>query len=131
MKILIIEDSEIKRNELIDFLTSICNIEFEFCEYLYDALRYIDDNENEISGIILDLGLQKAEDMPQTYGIYVGLDVVYELKRSKINIPVLINSTTFAGILDEYPFIFGQRMQMENYDMLEKFVTFLRQREEQ
>ena len=131
MKILIIEDSEFKRNELIGFLTPMGNIEFEFCEYLYDALRYIDENKKEISGIILDLGLQKAEDMPQTYGLYVGLEVVYELKRRKFNIPVLINSTTFAGMLDEYPFIFGQRMQMENYNMLEKFVTFLMQREEQ
>jgi len=129
LKVLIVEDQEFKRTNLTTFLQKR-NIDFEICEYLNDALRYIYKNTKDISGIILDLGLQSSRDYDD-YSLYRGLDLVIELKRKRWDIPVLINSTTEVGILDEYPFIFGQRTIIESYEMLEKFITFLTQREEQ
>lgn len=129
MKVLIVEDSESKRKQLTDFLTRE-SIEFETCEYVNDALRYIYYNKENISGIILDLGLQWAMD-DNDYALDRGLDIVYELDRINLNIPILINSTTFVGMLDEYPFVYGQRTKMESYEMLEKFITFLKEKKEQ
>lgn len=129
MKVLIVEDLKFKRNQLIDFLKKK-NIEFEVCEYVNDALRYIYINKEDISGIILDLGLQTSADN-NDHALDRGLDIVYELDRINLNIPILINSTTFVGMLEEYPFIYGQRTKMESYEMLEKFINFLTNEKEQ
>ena len=74
MNIFIVEDQELKRKELTDFLTSK-EIKFETCEYVYPALRYILANREDISGIILDLGLQSAPDI-HDLNPYKGFDVV-------------------------------------------------------
>ncbi len=129
MKVLIVEDLESKRKQLTDFLTKEA-IEFEICEYVKDALRYIYFNKENISGIILDLGLQWAID-DNDYAEDNGLDIVYELDRINLNIPILINSITLVDVLDKYPFVYGQRTVMESYEMLEKFITFLKEKEEQ
>ena len=130
MKILIVEDSMCKREQLVEFLEKE-KVEFEVCEYVNTALRYIRANKANVAGIILDLGL---ESMPGAYDAnpYRGLDVVREMKRLKLDIPVLINSTTELEMVSaEYPCVFGHRIEMDDYDSLESFVSFLRQREEQ
>ena len=129
MKVLIVEDLESKRKQLTDFLTKEA-IEFEICEYVRDALRYIYFNKENISGIILDLGLQWAID-DDDYAEDSGLDIVYELDRINLNIPILINSTTIVDVLDKYSFIYGQRTVMESYEILEKFINFLKNGKEQ
>ena len=119
-----------KREQLVEFLEKE-KVEFEVCEYVNTALRYIRANKENIAGIILDLGL---ESMPGAHDAnpYKGLDVVNEMKRIKIDIPVLINSTTEVEMVSaEYPCVFGHRTEMDDYDSLESFVSFLRQREEQ
>lgn len=131
MKLLIIEDDSFKRNQIIDFLKEK-GVEYEIFEYLNPVLRYIsEDKGNNISGIILDLGLQMFKDSPETYSLYSGLDLIYELKRLRLEIPVLINSTTDIGMLTDYPFVYGQRTKIYDYQMLEEFITFLTEREEQ
>ena len=129
MKVLIVEDLKFKRNQLIDFLNKK-NIEFEVCEYVNDALRYIYFNKENISGIILDLGLQTSADS-NDHALDRGLDIVYELDRINLNIPILINSTTIVDVLDKYSFIYGQRTVMESYEILEKFINFLKNGKEQ
>lgn len=130
MRIFILEDAIFKREQITDFLEAK-NIEFETSEYILPALKFIAKNKNYISGIILDLGLQNSEDSPETYSLYKGLDVIRELSRKKINIPILINSSTEVRLLNSYPFIYGQRKQIDDYQILENFINFLRQREEQ
>ena len=130
MKILVIEDDIYKREQITNFLDSKA-ISYNVTEYLNSALNYIYENTINISGIILDLGLPIFENDPDTYSLYRGLEVIYELDRKKINIPVLINSNTFVGMLDEYPFVYAQRTKINNYQMLEDFVSFLTKREEQ
>lgn len=129
-KILIVEDMPDKRDQLIQFLNKE-NIEFEVCEYVNHALRYISANRDSIAGIILDLGL---ETLPGSYDftLYRGLDVADEMKRLKLDIPILINSTTELEMAtSEYPNIFGHRTEMDDYETLENFVSFLRERDKQ
>ena len=129
MTIFIVEDQELKRKELTDFLTSN-EIKFETCEYVYPALRYILANREDISGIILDLGLQSAPDV-HDLNPYKGLDVVNELDRKNINIPILINSSTEVDMLGVYSSVYGQKYETNDFEILEEFITFLSQREEQ
>ena len=129
-KILIVEDCLYKRIQLVDFLKEK-EIEFEVCIFVYQALRSIRANKENIAGIILDLGL---ETMPGACDAtpYRGLEVVRELIRKRLNIPVLINSTTEVEISKEdYPFFFGHRTDMNDYEILEDFISFLKTREEQ
>lgn len=130
MKIFIIEDAIFKREQITDFLEAK-NIDFEISEYARPGLRYIIKNKNEISGIILDLGLQNSKDSPESYNLYKGLDIVKELFRKSIKIPVLINSSTEVDSLENYPFVYGQRKEIDNYQILENFVSFLKQKMEQ
>ena len=130
-KILIVEDSIFKREQITDFLDEK-GIEYDFVEYLNPALIYIFGSQNDISGIILDLGLQYFKDSsPESYNLLRGMDVVRELKRKKMDIPVLINSSTKVPRIEYYPSIYGQRTKIDDYTILEEFVTFLKQREEQ
>ena len=130
MKILVLEDAVFKREQITDFLDEK-GVEYEVAEYLNPALKYIFGSKKEISGIILDLGLAMAKKLPETYSLHRGLDLIYELDRRKIEISILINSSTFVGMLDEYPFVYGQRTKIDNYQILEDFISFLKQREEQ
>ena len=129
MKILVVEDDKTKRENVESFLKSE-KIEYHTCEYVNETLRYIIANKNEISGIILDLGLYRFKDGP--YERYNGLEILSEMQRKKIDISVLINSTTEVGMIDEdYPVVWGQRTRILNDELLEKFVTFLREKAEQ
>ena len=129
MKILIVEDSRDKKDQLINFLNKN-NIEFEICEYLNDALRYIYEDSKNISGIILDLGLERDKSDPE-YEQYMGLELVEETERIKLNIPILINSTTEVEMISTYSSVYADRTDMDDYDTLENFISFLRTREEQ
>ena len=129
MKIIVIEDEEFKRDEITSFLTKH-NIEFEIFEYVYPALRYILGNKDGISGIILDLGLQSSPSMFDR-SLYRGFDVVKELNRKKLDIPILINSSTEVDMIDSYPSVFGQKHEMYDDETLDSFIRYLRKREEQ
>ena len=128
MKILVLEDAIFKREQITDFLKEK-NIPYQVIEYLNPALKYVFESKEEISGIILDLGLQLFKDAPETYSLYRGLDLVYELARTNLEIPVLINSSTDVGMLTDYPFVYGQRTKVNNYQILEDFINFLKQNE--
>ena len=128
MKILIVEDNETKRDNIESFL-EFQRIKYHTCEYVNETLRYIIKHKNDISGIILDLGLNLFKD--SSYDRYNGLTILSEMQRKKINIPVLINSTTEVGMIDEdYPFVWGQRTRIEDDYFLKKFITFLEERKE-
>ena len=129
MKIFILEDAVFKRDQIIEFLETR-HIGYEASSYARPALRYILKNKNEISGIILDLGLQNSKDSPESYGILKGLDVISELHRKSIHIPVLINSSTEVDT-SKYPFIYGQRKEIDNDQILEDYISFLNQRKKQ
>ena len=129
MKILVVEDDIFKRENVESFLESQ-KIEYHTCEYVNETLCYIIKHKNDISGIILDLGLYRFKN--GSYDRYNGLEILSEIQRIKIEIPVLINSTTEVGMIDEdYPFVWGQRTRIENDEFLKKFVSFLKEKEMQ
>lgn len=129
MKIFVVEDDAYKREEITEYLDKN-DIEYEVCEYVNPALRYIVANKEKICGIILDLGLQRAPDI-NALNPYGGLDIVNELKRKKIDIPILINSSTEVDMIEAYPSVYGQKFELNDYEVLDNFLSFLRRREEQ
>jgi len=129
MKILVIEDDIFKREQITDFLEEK-NIEYEAYAYVNPALRYILQNKEKISGIILDMGLPSFKDS-KDYTLIKGMDIIKELYRKRLYIPVLINSSRDLSIFEMHSFVFGQRTEIGNYQILEDYISFLKQREKQ
>lgn len=92
MKILIVEDDDFKWYSLYCMLM-VKSIDQVRIKSVNSALKYIYEHQNDVSGIILDLGLTTFDDSSD-YDDFRGLDLVKELTRKGINIPILINSTT-------------------------------------
>ena len=129
MKIIIIDDDVFKREQITDFLEEL-KIEYKCFLYTNPALRYILKNKENISGIILDMGLQSYEDS-HYYSLTKGMDIIIEKKKKRLYIPVLINSSRDVSMFDKPSFIFGQRTEIDNYQILEDYICFLKQREKQ
>lgn len=92
MKILIVEDDNFKGCMIYERLKEK-NIDYKWVVSVRTAFNYISEHQNDVSGIILDLGLTTFDDS-NDYDDIRGLDLVEELTREEINIPILINSTT-------------------------------------
>lgn len=128
MKIIIVEDNVFKRDEIIDILHEK-NIDFQDFSYVGPALEYIFTNKEYISGVILDLGLQSSENSDD-YSLDRGMDVIREFKDKGINIPIMINSSRTVKNTSKYCFIHSQRTKIDDYETIEKFITFLKSKEE-
>ena len=102
LNILVVDDLPgLKTNFAFDYLRYHDRLELN-CEYVTDvnsANRYIKEKANEISFIILDLGLPilKNGDLAPLNGLMV----LQFMKHYKINIPVIIVSTTEIPNEDE------------------------------
>lgn len=130
MQILCIDDDFLKRNHIGGYFEEKGIILKEF-EFVNPALEYIFRNKDNISGIILDLGLQSFKGS-NDYDIHKGLEVIIELENKQIQIPILINSSIDFDLKEgEHPYAFGHRKRKNDYKILEDFVSFLRRREEQ
>lgn len=126
MKFLVVEDSGMKRNFINSFFKEK-NAELHFVGSVNPGILYAIQNKDELSGIILDLGLTTLDDSID-YADKRGLDLVVELKRKNINIPILINSTTAIDlnvVMEVYPFVKGQMKFPNDYSTLESFITSL------
>lgn len=129
MKILIVEDNSSKREQIEEFLKTK-GVEFETIGYVEPALKYIADNQNNISGIILDLSL-KSHENSNDYDPKKGLAISAELSKKKIDIPIMLNSETLMPSLLLSRNIFSQRRGMNDYRTLEEFLIFLKGKQEQ
>lgn len=131
MKILIVEDDNFKFS-MIYCLLRDKNIDQEWFLSVNSALNYISEHQNEVSGIILDLGLTTYSDS-NDYDDVRGLDLVNELTRKEINIPILINSTTEINldeIMSNHKNVKGQSIPRkgENWSQtVEWFLTTLQE----
>ena len=126
MKVLVVEDDDFKRELIEDFLSER-NIDIHMEYSVKPALRYVIQNPKEISGIILDMGLTSSDDS-WDYDWMRGLDLVVRLNFDKINIPILINSSTDVQIdklKEDYKSLHSQMYREDDYETLEKFITFL------
>ena len=93
MKILIVEDDTNKRL-FIEYSLKEKNIDMYSFYSVKPAIKYAIQHSNEIDGIILDLGLT-SYDYTDDYSFTKGLDLIRELDKTNIQIPILINSTTY------------------------------------
>jgi len=127
MKILVVEDDALKRTYVLEFLKSR-NIDVHWCYSVNPAIKYCIKNTTEISGIILDLGLT-SYDNSIDYEFTKGLNLVKELTRKKINIPILINSTTYINlkeIMESHDNVKGQMYESDDYETLRFFIKDLK-----
>lgn len=92
--ILVVDDlAEFKVSSALNHLKN-CGIKFkcEYAETVNEANRYIKNHSDSIHLIILDLGLPLIQG--GDYDPLNGLYVLQFMKRYKIKIPVIINSST-------------------------------------
>lgn len=129
MKILIVEDNSSKREQIEEFLKTK-GIEFETIGYVEPALKYIAENQKNISGIILDLSL-KSHEGSNDYHPKKGLVISNELMEKDIDIPILLNSETIIPTLLLNRNVFSQRRGMNDYRTVEEFLIFLKEKQEQ
>lgn len=124
-KILIVEDEHFKRENIEQFLRKK-QISYETIEYVNPALRYIFFNHDNISGIILDLGLRTFKGS-NDYSHTRGLNIVYEITRKRLNIPILINSSTrinLSEVMFAHNNVKGQNYNGD-HNVLENFINSL------
>ena len=109
MKILIVEDDRNKRLFLEYFLKEK-DFEFQSFAAIKPAISYTIKHSTEIDGIILDLGLT-SYDYSEDYEFTKGLELIETLTEKRIEIPILINSSTYANlqkIMDNHSNVKGQ-----------------------
>lgn len=129
MKILIVDDhAEIKCMGIIEECKKR-GIVVEVKKGRNSALRRIAYEEQDIDGIVLDMGIPILDDgFPEERG---GDSVLRELQRKKYNIPVLIFSTTESNYKDKCNFVVDQMAEWNIVQEEEKFFKFLEKIEEQ
>jgi len=131
MKILVVEDDALKRTYIVEFLKSR-NIDVHWCYSVNPAIKYCIKNQKEISGIILDLGLT-SNDHSIDYEFKKGLNLIRELTRKKIKIPILINSTTYINLKETMEYhenVKGQMYESDDYESLRVFINLLERNEQ-
>lgn len=130
MKILIVDDhAETKCFGIIKECEKR-GIEVEIKKGRNSALRRIICEDQDIDGIILDMGIP-VFDNEFTEDEREGDDVLIELDREEYNIPVLIFSTTESKYKDEFGFVVDQMTEWNIVQEQEKFYSFLEKIEAQ
>ena len=124
MKILIIYDHpEYKCREILE----VCKnqgIEVVVKKARNPGLREIVCSGNKYDGIILDMGLPIYEG-GRDIGERVGDEILAELRRKKLSIPVLIFSETESKYKNRCDFVFDQMSSSNVVQEEEKFYAFL------
>ena len=100
------------------------------------ALRYIMKNLSDIDLIVLDLGLPKFDDDPDSYNKYEGLFLLKQILQQANDMPVIINSSTIIKLegyktesdyLKQFgPAIIEHVEQLNGYYLFEFIKTYLR-----
>lgn len=129
MKILIIDDHpEYKCREILEVCESR-GIEVVVKKARNPGLREIVCSGNKYDGIILDMGLPIYEG-GRDIGERVGDEILAELRRKELSIPVLIFSETESKYKHRCDFVFDQMMTWNVLQEEEKFYKFLAKLEE-
>lgn len=124
MKILIVDDEA--KTKCIGIIEECKKrgVEVEIAKGRNSALYRIIYEEQDIDGIVLDMGIPVYDDeFPEDER--EGDDVLRELHRKKYNIPVLIFSKTKSEYKDKFDFVINQ---MTNWNVVQeekKFFDFL------
>ena len=97
MKIIVVEDDIIKRSFIESFF-KFRKDELYFFQSVRPAISYATKHSTEIHGIILDLGLSSYDHYDKDYSETRGLDLIEELAKKEIYIPILINSSVYVDL---------------------------------
>jgi len=97
MKFIIVEDDRNKRLFLELFFKQKGYESYSF-QSVRPAIEYAVKHSTEIDGIILDLGLSSYDYSDDDYSYDRGLDLIIELSKKGIYIPILINSSIYIDI---------------------------------
>lgn len=115
MKVLIIEDDDVKRKRVSDFLSKD-NIEFDIAKSYNSGLRAL--ISDTYSHVILDMSLTTFDITNEDKGgrplPLGGIDILNQMKRRKISAEVIV--------LTQYD-IFGQDESIQNLAELSKKIT--------
>lgn len=123
MKILIVDDqAETKCMGIIEECQKR-GVKVEIKKGRNSALHRIICEQQDIDGIVLDMGIPILNDeFPKEKG---GDSVLRELHRKKFNIPILIFSTTESDYKDKCDFVVDQMGDWNVLKEQEKFFSFL------
>lgn len=100
MKFLIVEDDRNKRLFLELFFKQRGDESYSF-QSVQPAIKYATKYSTEIDGIILDLGLSSYDHSDDDYSYTRGLDLIAELTKKGMYIPILINSSVYISNLQK------------------------------
>lgn len=128
MRIMILDDSIAKCNWIKEVLKRQ-QVEYEQFLNLYGAIKEVLKDKAYYNGIILDMQFPIAEGLEAED--YAGKDFLRELKRKKVNIPVLGNSTVGFRCGEEYEFYKGKLSGYYTPDDAKKLIEFLENIKEQ
>ena len=125
MRILVVEDDKMKRQFIEDFLEER-NIDMYSFRSIIPSINYTLRHASEIDGIILDLGLT-SYDYTDDYDFKKGLQLVEELTKKGIRIPILIYSDTYINLSKVMKEHRNVKYQMDEYDphILRQFINWL------
>ena len=100
MKFIIVEDDRNKRL-FLEFFFKQNGDEYYSFQSVKPAIKFAINNSTEINGIILDLALT-SYDYTDDYEYDRGLEMISELIKNGIYIPVLINSSVYVRDLKKF-----------------------------
>ncbi len=127
MRILIVDDSIAKCNWIKEVLKRE-QVEYEQLFNLYGAIKEV-LKDKAYNGIILDMQFPIAEGLEEED--YAGKEFLRELKRKKVNIPVLGNTTVSFKGAEKYEFYKGKLSGYYTPDDLKELMRFLENIKEQ
>ena len=119
MTFLIVEDDRDKRLFLEFFFKQKGHESYSF-QSVQPAISYTINHSTEISGIILDLGLSSYDYSDDDYSYTRGLDLIEELSKKRISIPILINSSMYIDlqkIQEKHKHLIIDKMDDDEYEL--------------
>lgn len=116
MEILFVDDNpKGKVMPLIEYLNEAgIDFSYDIVENVNSAIKYIFTHIDEIDLIITDLGLPRYED-GSDFELLNGLDIIDELIRKDISIPIIVNSATKIPNLLEYAKTYKKNNRLFSY----------------
>lgn len=130
MKLLIVDDTDFKV-QLLNMQLSKLKVEYLVATNFSDAQLLLKQYENEIFGVILDLGFSRTFDR-NTYSKFMGIELGAVINLRYPNMPILINSDTEIPkeMKESIEFFDHIHPREENLSILQAFLECCKEYEE-
>ncbi len=125
MNILCIDDKPEYKYAIVSRILDFNKVNYNFVKSYNSAIKYINENFESIDGIFLDLCFPE-DDEGREIDIYMGLKVLEFMKKRKIDIPILLYSSTEIDEINlEGTSCFG-KMEIVEIEKIQNFLNFIR-----